>query len=182
MESWGKSFVILSLVPGRMRIHLTGWTGKVAERIEKRFRQIKGIESVRVNPRTENVLIHFDCRTIKENRLLRELDMAWDECAEHPIIDPPPSSFFAPHSPVIRAGVRGLLGHAVVDSLWFSAGFLGQSIGLPLAWLGPLHLLMDLAVWTMAFRSVKSRSAAQVGPRNPVTPLAPRTPVDAASV
>jgi hypothetical protein len=56
-------------------------------------------------------------------------------------------------SPLIRVGVRGVLGHAAVDSLWFAAGFLGEAIGLPLGGLGPLHVLTDIAVWGIALGS-----------------------------
>jgi hypothetical protein len=31
-----------------------------------------------------------------------------------------------------KVGIRAILGHAVVDSFWFGAGFLGKSTGLPL--------------------------------------------------
>ena len=58
----------------------------------------------------------------------------------------------------MRVGVRGLLGHAAVDSVWFAAGFLGETLGLPLAGLGPLHVLMDIAVWGMALASGTGRS------------------------
>ena len=54
---------------------------------------------------------------------------------------------------VFITSVRGLLGHGAVDSVWFAAGFLGESLGLPLAGLGPLHVLMDIAVWGMALAS-----------------------------
>jgi hypothetical protein len=59
----------------------------------------------------------------------------------------------------LRVGVRGLLGHALVDSLWFTAGFLGKALGLPLAGLGPLHVLMDVAVWGAALGSASGGSA-----------------------
>jgi hypothetical protein len=47
-----------------------------------------------------------------------------------------------------------------VDSLWFGAGFLGSAFGLPLAGLGPLHVLMDIAVWGMALGSANGHALA----------------------
>jgi hypothetical protein len=137
---------VLSLIPGRIRVHLPGWTGKDGERIEHRLRQLKGVESVWANGRTGNVLIRFDCRIADEKALLAALDGARDGLVAAQRRE-------AATSPLLRVGVRGLLGHAAVDSLWFAAGFLGEAMGLPLAALGPLHILTDLAVWTLALGS-----------------------------
>src|SRR5581483_9429692 len=92
--------------------------------------------------------------------LLAKLNKAVDELsndegcvpADESRSDPPANAGRS----LLRVGVRGLLGHAVVDSLWFGAGFLGSALGLPLAGLGPLHVLMDIAVWTMAFAGEQS--------------------------
>jgi hypothetical protein len=154
------------------------------EQIEKRLRQVKGVESVQANPRTGNVLIRFDSRIAADN-LLRELHEARTLFAESECAAIPRSPLSASYSTAIQVGVRGILGHAVVDSIWFGAGFLGRSIGLPLAWLGPLHVVMDIAVWALAVRSgtrPPHSQVHQVGPRNPVTSLALRTHVEAASV
>ncbi len=162
---------ILSLVPGRVRLHLPGWKGEDREALENHLRRIRGVESVQANPRTGNVLIHFDRRVGDETALLSELREVWTSFSEREAVAAPHSSLPTPHSSILRVGIRGLLGHAVVDSLWFGAGFLGQSLGLPLAGLGPLHVLMDIAVWTMALQS---------GLRNPVTSPAARMPSDSA--
>ncbi len=142
--------------------------------IENRLRRIEGVESIQANPRTGNVLIHYDRQVTDEKTLLAELDKAWASIvksaewgAGSENLAAPHASPLASHSTAIRVGVRGLLGHAVVDSLWFGAGFLGSTVGLPLAGLGPLHVLMDIAIWMMAFQS---------GVRNPVTSPAPRMP------
>jgi hypothetical protein len=158
---------VLSLIPGRVRLHLSGWTGDDRERIENRLRRVNGVEDVQANPLTRNALIRFDRRTTDEKTLLVELQEAWGGllAAQRPVSAPGseaparndrsqtaegrgPSA-----SPLIRVGVRGLLGHAAVDSLWFAGGFLGEAIGLPLAGLGPLHVLLDIAVWVIALRS-----------------------------
>jgi hypothetical protein len=171
MISSSGSLPILSLVPGRVRVHLPGWTEENWEGIESRLRQINGVETVQANPRTGNALIYFDHRTTTEAKLLRELRQAWTSFIQSENVAAPRFSLPTPHSTFLQVGVRGLLGHAAVDSLWFGAGFLGQSIGLPLAGLGPLHVIMDIVVWMMAFQS---------GLRNPVTSLAVRMPSESA--
>src|SRR5271166_6674655 len=158
---------ILSLIPGRVRLHLSGWTAGDVEWVETRLCQVNGVESVQANPLTGNVLIRFDRRTTGEKTLLVELEEAWEgllaaqqrvaaprseprtqDGTRHPVDGRGPST-----SSLMRVGVRGLLGHAAVDSVWFAAGFLGETLGLPLAGLGPLHVLMDIAVWGMALAS-----------------------------
>ena len=153
-------YQVLSLVPGRMRLHLPGWKDGDAEWIENRLRQINGVERVQANPLTGNALVHFDQRMTDKDTLLAKLVEILDEL---PNDEQPTSADGASVSQpandgrsLLRVGVRGLLGHAVVDSLWFGAGFLGSAMGLPLAGLGPLHVLMDIAVWTMAFAGENS--------------------------
>jgi copper chaperone CopZ len=130
---------VLSLIPGRIRVHLPGWTGCDGERIENCLRRVNGVASVQANALTGNVLVYFDPLTTEESKLLAELGKALEEL---------PNGERAADAgcPPLRVVVRGLLGHAVVDSLWF----VGSSVGLPLAGLGRLHVLMDIAVWTMA--------------------------------
>jgi hypothetical protein len=135
---------VLSCIPGRIRLHLPGWKGEHAERIENGLRCIKGVQRAQANRLTGNILIHFDCQTTDEGTLLARVNEALDELPK----DGWPADV---GRSLLRVGVRGMLGHAVVDSLWFGAGFLGSAMGLPLAGLGPLHVLMDIAVWTMAF-------------------------------
>jgi hypothetical protein len=47
-------------LPGRMRVHLTGWSREGHGAVEARLRQVPGVHSVQANPLTGNVLIHFD--------------------------------------------------------------------------------------------------------------------------
>src|SRR5262249_9076855 len=149
---------------GRLRLHLPSRTAEGVDRIEERLGRVQGVESVKANPLTGNVFIHFDPRTTGEKRSLKDLQNVLDELVAAPAPPPAPRSRTAPKdgsrqpverrgrstSPWIRVGMRGLLGHAVVDSVWFAAGFLGKSLGLPLGGLGPLHVLVDIAVWGMA--------------------------------
>ncbi len=149
---------ILSLLPGRVRLHLHGWLGDNGENIEKRLRRVEGVKDVHLNPVTGNALVRFDPRTTDTQQLLGELQDTWCRWLGARQRAPAPAANVladqgSSTSGVVRIGVRGLLGHAAGDSLWFAAGFLGHSLGLPLAGLGPLHVVMDIAVWTMALRS-----------------------------
>jgi copper chaperone CopZ len=161
---------VLSLLPGRVRLHLPGWAGGDGERIEDRLRRVNGVESVQANPRTGNALIRFDRRAADENALLLELQEAWYSIARSEDAAVPPSSHLTPFSTAIRVGVRGLLGHAVVDSVWFGAGFLGKALGLALAALGPLHVLMDIAVWMIALTGPKSGAGLSEGSKRSQSP------------
>jgi hypothetical protein len=142
---------ILSSIPGRLRVHLPRWRGEDTERIEGPLGRLPGVVAVQANPLTGNVLIHFDPEQTGPQALQTALEQLTPA-------DTPP--VFAT-SPMLRAGLRGLVGHALVDTLWFGGGFLGQSVGLPLAGLGPLHLLLDLCVWGAALGSVGSSPRAE---------------------
>ena len=51
---------IIHAIRGRVRIHLPCWPIGDPRQIEARLLQIPGVRCVRANPRTSNVLIHFD--------------------------------------------------------------------------------------------------------------------------
>ncbi len=51
---------ILHAVPGRVRIHLPGWSKGDRGEIESRFREVAGVRHVRADALTGNVLIRFD--------------------------------------------------------------------------------------------------------------------------
>jgi hypothetical protein len=107
---------------------------------------------------TGNVLIRFDPRTTGPQPVVAALQPRgpgpqgiFAQAARNGTTAPQGRTSSA--SPLLQAAVRGILGHAAVDALWFGAGFLGQSVGLPLAGLGPLHLLSDVLVWGAALTS-----------------------------
>lgn len=159
------NFRVLSLTPGRMRLHLSGCNEDDAQRIESQLRRMDGVQSVQANPLTRNILVRFDHRSTEKNTLLEKLgeELRLYSAGEE-------SAAFSPRAPrpsLLKVGVRGLLGHAIVDSLWFGAGFLGKTVGLPLMMLGPLHVLLDIGVWALAFQS---------GSRPPVISPAGRMP------
>jgi copper chaperone CopZ len=177
---------VLSLTPGRVRLHLPGWTAGNVQQIETALCQVRGVESVQANPLTGNVLVRFDRQTIDETTLMTALHEAWrqylaaQQRGEGPGLEAPaghgiahPRARGPSRSALFRVGLRALLGHAVVDSLWFGAGFLGSAFGLPLAGLGPLHLVMDVVVLGWALGSSTSPYRSPTTGTRPV-PVAQR--------
>jgi hypothetical protein len=163
MRSSAENLRVLSLTPGRMRLHLRGWTPGGVEHMEGRLGRVPGVERVQASRLTGNVLIRFDTRRTSPNQLLLAAAGAWEErIAEARRGEQPRPGGRSGRGPgpsaLVRVGVRGLLGHAAVDALWFGAGFLGRSAGLPLAGLGPLHVLMDVVVWGAALASAGGAS------------------------
>lgn len=162
MLSYAERLHVLSFIPGRIRLRLSGWNGDKAEWIEYRLHRINGVHSARANPLTGTILVQFDNRSRDADTVLAKLREVMDELANDDWHASAAESCMQQPAnagrSILRIGVRGLLGHAVVDSLWFGAGFVGSAMGLPLAGLGPLHVLMDIAVWTMALTGEQDRS------------------------
>ena len=61
---------LVHALPGRIRVHLTGWPREGHGAVEARLRQVPGVHSVQANPLTGNVLIHFDPIATDERTLL----------------------------------------------------------------------------------------------------------------
>jgi cation transport ATPase len=166
MVSSSRKLTVLSLIPGRVRLQLTGWTGEGEDWIENRLRRVNGVKKVQVNPLTGNALVYFDPQTTARKTLLEKLQDAWDDhlaekyrgrsAAAKRSFKPRAQDGQAASRSLVHVGVRAILGHAVVDFAWFAAGLLGQSLGLPLAWLGPLHVVMDMGIWVIAFGSASA--------------------------
>ncbi|MGI9090948.1 MAG: HAD-IC family P-type ATPase [Gemmatimonadaceae bacterium] len=64
---------ILHLVPGRVRVHASGWSGRGQRELESQLRRNTGVRSVSGNALTGNLLIHFDPSATDEQRLLAAL-------------------------------------------------------------------------------------------------------------
>jgi hypothetical protein len=150
---------VLSLVPGRMRLHLPGWTGDGQEQLETCLGRVRGVERVQANPLTGNVLACFDPHAATADTILSALTcwgsafrrLGREEAAEAGTPTLPPGSRHLPgrtmQSRAVRCGVIGVLGHAVVDTLLYTLAF-AEPFGLPLAGLAKLHLGLDAVVWT----------------------------------
>jgi len=51
---------VLHTLPGRVRVHMSGWSGQGKRDLEKQIRQVWGVQRVQANPLTGNVLVQFD--------------------------------------------------------------------------------------------------------------------------
>jgi hypothetical protein len=157
----GQQFRVLSQTPGRVRIHVSVWSNEPVESIEGRLLRVFGVEVVKANPLTSNVLVRFDPMLVGTEEIVAALRQQPGPGFERAKTEPGREVSVPP---LLRAGARGLLGHAAVDALWFGAGFLGKRLGLPLSALGPLHVLLDLVVWSAAFASTRGASVASANP------------------
>jgi hypothetical protein len=151
-------FRIVHSIPGRIRLHLEQWTGDQTDWLHRHLVDVPGVSYVQANALTQNVLIGYDSRHLSRQRLLIHIRrlLCRFGLLPHAVLAPPAKSdggrFQTPPS-WMRVGLRGLLGHAIVDAFWFGTGLAGSVLGLPLAWLGPLHLVTDIVVWGFAFQT-----------------------------
>jgi hypothetical protein len=81
-------------IPGRLRAHVPDLGGPRRQALESTLRQLPGVSSVRANPLTDSVLIHFDPARTDECALLAGLRSAGD--------GPPP----ADELPLLSAAMR----------------------------------------------------------------------------
>jgi hypothetical protein len=58
---------------GRLRVHVPNLIGSDRHAVERRLGRLTGVRSVRANPLTDSVLIHFDPATTDEGALLAHL-------------------------------------------------------------------------------------------------------------
>jgi hypothetical protein len=79
---------IVHVIPGRVRIHLGGWSRNDKGLIEARLRSLAGVRSAQADPLTGNVLMHFDPQLTNEYTLLAALQ-------------PPPAPAPAPSADVL---------------------------------------------------------------------------------
>jgi hypothetical protein len=61
---------ILHVLPGRVRLHLPGWSACDREGLETRLAKLAGVRRVQANARTGNVLVHFDPKATNATSLL----------------------------------------------------------------------------------------------------------------
>ena len=115
---------VVSAVPGRLRLHLAGWTGVGQRQLEARLRALPGVERAQANSVTHNVLLAYDAHQTDQAAIVnavRALALAAHELHEEPA---PPPATRVQSGPTVRAriAVRGLdrnphLAQRVVDLL-----------------------------------------------------------------
>ena len=171
---------VLSLTPGRLRLHLPGWSGDEDGRqaIEAALRRLPGVRSVQTNPLTGNVLIHFDPERMTGQTLLA----ATGDLAQRLGAAPRPAEADGcgkgaagegKGKRLVRAGLRGVLGHALVDTVFYALVF-AEPFGLPLAGLGALHAGFDVLAWTATLVPVLQELAPGRAESDPVPDTASR--------
>jgi hypothetical protein len=64
------------VLPGRLRIHLSGWRPADRVTLERRLQLVPGVHTVRATPETGNILFLFDPSVVSTERLLSAAESA----------------------------------------------------------------------------------------------------------
>src|SRR5438128_8730425 len=102
---------VLHSLPGRIRVHLPGWSGQGKRDIEKQLRQVCGVRSVQANPLTGNILVQFDPAITNEQTIIELVRTIEVDVTSPPVKEPPPAHVLREqHKGTVRAriAVRGL--------------------------------------------------------------------------
>jgi cation-transporting ATPase I len=102
---------VLHTLPGRVRVHLPDWSGQGKRQLERQIRQISGVQSVRANQLTSNLLIRYDPAVTNERTILtqiRTLDLDLTDKPEDKAAPPPVHREKEGRTVRARIAVRGL--------------------------------------------------------------------------
>ncbi len=102
---------LVHTLPGRVRVHVPGWSGRGQRDLEARLRRTPGVRGAEANPLTGNILIRFDPATTDARALLAAVRPLAPELAGPPEDEPtPPPALAERHGALTRAriAVRGL--------------------------------------------------------------------------
>jgi cation-transporting ATPase I len=102
---------ILHTARGRLRIRVSGWSGKGRQQLEAQLRQVQGVRSVQANPLTGNVLVQFDPARVDEQTVLNQVQgLRLDEINEQPDAPARPHVVKEKQGKMVRAriAVRGM--------------------------------------------------------------------------
>src|SRR5713101_3710122 len=116
---------VLHTVPGRVRVHVPGWSGQGKRSLETRLCQVQGVRSVQANTLTGNILVQFDPAATNEQTILAMVNSLVPDASGEPENEPaPPPVVREKHGRATRAriAVRGLdrdphLAKRVVEAL-----------------------------------------------------------------
>ncbi len=149
---------ILHSLRGRMRVHLPDWSGQNAGALEHSLCQVEGVRQASASPLTGNILISFDPERVCAEEFLARLH-SFEATHSMATAEPMKASMageaygLVRRNPVLQAGVVGIGGHALLDLVFYAVVF-SEPFGLPLAWLGFLHLTIDVFIWSAALATL----------------------------
>src|ERR1700730_8370701 len=66
---------VLHTIPGRVRVHLPGWSGQGKRNIETRLREIQGVNRTQANSVTGNSMIQSDPTVTNEQTILNAVSV-----------------------------------------------------------------------------------------------------------
>src|SRR5258707_344758 len=116
---------VLHTVPGRVRVHVPGWSGQGKRSLETRLREVQGVWSAQANALTGNILLQFDPTVTNEQTVLALVKSLVKNVSSEPENEPAlPPVVREKHGRATRAriAVRGLdrnphLAKQVVEAL-----------------------------------------------------------------
>jgi hypothetical protein len=142
---------------------LPDWSSELPRDLEYRLNQVDGIHFAQASSLTGNVLIHFDPERMSTDRLLTMLStlqmLGQGEEGRSNAVNSWSAQRIPPRSSgsdlVVRAAVRGVLGHAAVDLLFYGATVSAYALGWTwVGGLGVIHLFLDVVAWGTALRPI----------------------------
>ena len=81
---------VLHALPGRMRIHIPGWSGQGKRAIETTLSKVQGVDNARANALTGNILIEFDPAVTTEQAILAVIQTLTFDTTSAPEEEPAP--------------------------------------------------------------------------------------------
>jgi hypothetical protein len=148
---------VLHRLPGRVRLHLPGWSGQGPEELELTLRRVPGVHAARADGLTGNVLIHFDPSAVGETELTavleRAVSQAWTKAPRH---EPAPALVEegAPAGGGL-SGVLRFLARQVLSEVVFCAVVAVEPFGLPAAVWWLVQVGLDVLVSASPAPSVR---------------------------
>jgi cation-transporting ATPase I len=102
---------LIHAIPGRVRLHVPGWSGHGQRRVEARLCQVQGVMSAQANGLTGNILVRFDPAVIDAQGVLTAVRAADLDATGLPDDEPAPPPVLRErqgHVRRVRIPVRGL--------------------------------------------------------------------------
>lgn len=149
-------------LPGRVRLHLTGWSGEGRSSIERSVGGLAGVRLASANSRTRNLLVQFDPSAVTAAEIRDAAERAVHECGSDGAIAD------SKYRAAFQVACYGIVAHVAVDVVFYTVAFAGP-FGLVGHALGATHLAIDAFIWMATLASalwllVRKPGAAAVTP------------------